>query len=305
MVPGDPSDTGKRPVIFGEVLFDAFPDGSAVLGGAPFNVAWHLKGFGLDPLFISRVGEDAEGATVLRSMEAWGMDCSGVQRDPHRPTGMVRIALDAGHPTFDILPNCAYDRIEAALALSALQDIPPPLLYHGTLAGRSALSRSALQSVRERASFRFMDINLRPPWWERPHLDAQLQGCDWLKLNDTELTALLPGTDEPHAAAAALRQRYSIGVLLLTRGASGAMILDAHGASTVSPQVVPEHELADTVGAGDAFSAVAILGLLRGWPTRRILARATDFAAAVCRVRGAVVEQKGFYTRYLERWNDE
>ncbi len=79
--------------IFGEVLFDHFPDGKRVLGGAPFNVAWHLQAFGLAPRFISRVGADAEGESVLTAMREWGMDTQAVQIDAHRPTGRVSVQI--------------------------------------------------------------------------------------------------------------------------------------------------------------------------------------------------------------------
>ena len=86
----------RRPLIFGEVLFDAFPDGSRVLGGAPFNVAWHLRALGLDPLLVSRVGADGAGDEVLRAMHDWQLDVSGVQRDPNHPTGRVPVTLEGG-----------------------------------------------------------------------------------------------------------------------------------------------------------------------------------------------------------------
>ena len=82
-----------QPLIFGEVLFDRFPDGSEVLGGAPFNVAWHLQGFGLRPRLISRIGEDRAGRRVVEAMDRWGLDTAGVQRDLRRPTGAVDIVF--------------------------------------------------------------------------------------------------------------------------------------------------------------------------------------------------------------------
>ena len=102
-------------VIFGEVLFDCFDD-EAVLGGAPFNVAWNLRGFGLDPVLISRVGADGRGEAVRTTMGSWGLDARGLQTDTGRPTGMVTITLEGGEPTFAILPDQAYDRIDAGEA---------------------------------------------------------------------------------------------------------------------------------------------------------------------------------------------
>ncbi len=130
-----------RPVVFGEVLFDTFPDGAAVLGGAPFNVAWHLQGFGLDPLFISRIGDDEPGTRVLDTMRAWGMDIRGLQVDSERPTGKVQVSFDNGQPGFSILPDQAYDFIDLEAAAGAAARAVPALLYHGSLIARHAVSR--------------------------------------------------------------------------------------------------------------------------------------------------------------------
>ena len=91
----------KRPVIFGEVLFDRFPDGSTVLGGAPFNVAWNLKALGLDPLLVSRVGRDDLGADILAAMSEWGLDTAGVQTDAGHPTGTVEVTLEDARRLLD------------------------------------------------------------------------------------------------------------------------------------------------------------------------------------------------------------
>ena len=135
-----------RIVIFGEVLYDCFPDGSVVPGGAPFNVAWHLQAFGMSPLFVSRVGEDTLGRRILDAMQEWGMDTSGLQFDARHPTGRVEITLESGQPRFDILPGQAYDFIDA-------EALPPvageTVLYHGSLALRREDSRKALERLRQ------------------------------------------------------------------------------------------------------------------------------------------------------------
>ncbi|HRV09486.1 MAG TPA: PfkB family carbohydrate kinase, partial [Acidobacteriota bacterium] len=91
-----------RPVVFGEVVFDLFPDGSEVLGGAPFNVAWHLKGLGERPLMITRIGDDQRGRAILDRMLSAGLDVAGVQMDEEHPTGTVRVLLDSAGPRFQI-----------------------------------------------------------------------------------------------------------------------------------------------------------------------------------------------------------
>ena len=123
----------NRPVIFGEVLFDHFPDGSRVLGGAPFNVAWHLRGFNSNPLVISAVGDDAEGREVLERMTSWDLMTHGVQSDKTHPTGRVTASIVNGENHFEIAKGQAWDFIDAAPALQAASDEPAGLLYHGSL----------------------------------------------------------------------------------------------------------------------------------------------------------------------------
>ena len=290
-------------MIFGEVLFDVFPDGARVLGGAPFNVAWHLAGFGLRPLFVSRIGEDALGAEVLSGMRDWGMDTRGVQIDAGHPTGTVRVSVQRGQPAFEILPDQAYDFIDAA-ACTVLAAASSTLLYHGTLAARSPVSHRALQSLRAVGLPIFVDINLRPPWWSRDGVDAALRGARWAKLNDSELTSLLDrnaaGAGSLHVMAKELRAHYGLEWIVVTRGERGACLLGAEG--LIEAQPVDVAGIVDTVGAGDAFSAVLILGLHRGWPLSMTLPRAVEFAAAVCRIRGAVSRDRDVYQTHLQRW---
>ncbi len=125
-----------RPVVVGEVLFDVFPDGGRVLGGAPFNVAWHLHAFGLSPLVATRIADDARGEEILDTMNTWGMDRAGVQVDRTAPTGQVQVDLDHGSPSFSILPDQAYDRLDSMAAVAAVEGEELALAYHGTLIAR-------------------------------------------------------------------------------------------------------------------------------------------------------------------------
>jgi fructokinase len=295
-----------RPVIFGEVLYDSFPDGD-VLGGAPFNVAWHLQGFGMQPLFISRIGRDARGEHILHTMERWGMDRAGVQVDDRHPTGTVQVTLnEQGQPTFDILPDQAYDFIAADAEAPVLDVSAPPLLYRGTLATRHGRSRDTLQALTERLGVPvFVDVNLRPPWWQREAVERGLEQARWAKLNDEELAIVAdrPLTpDELPDAGEQLRERCGLDLLVLTTGASGAWFVRAGGRQHGTPP--PLERMADTVGAGDAFSAVTILGLLRGWPPQQTLDRSLAFAAAICGQRGATAANRALYDRFLAQWNE-
>ena len=177
-----------RPIIFGEVLFDQFPDGSSVLGGAPFNVAWHLQGFGVAPLFLSCVGDDEPGRRVRHAMRDWGMDAEGLQTDPSHPTGAVNVNFAQGGHTFDILSDQSYDHIDIAFAQAVSRQIDCALLYHGTLIMRTAVTRDALQGLLADSGLpAFVDINLRDPWWRVEDLPAVFDRARWAKVNDDEL----------------------------------------------------------------------------------------------------------------------
>jgi fructokinase len=295
-----------RPLIFGEVLYDAFPDGSEVLGGAPFNVAWHLQGFGLRPLLISRIGRDARGAEIIDTMRGWGMDVAGMQQDDRHSTGSVSVTLNGGQPYFEIVPDQAWDHIESLPALSAASDCAVALIYHGTLALRSTPSQGALRELRKRiAAPACIDVNLRPPWWDRNILADLLHRAGWAKLNDAELETLVGETladqEDLECAGAVLRRHHEIETLVITRGASGALIMTGDGVFHGAPE--PVERLVDTVGAGDAFSAIALLGMLQGWPAAVTLTRALRFASDVCGMRGATAPDRSLYERHTEHWD--
>ena len=285
----------RPPHIFGEVLFDHFPDGSRVLGGAPFNVAWHLQAFGQSPLMVSRVGRDAQGEQVRAAMTAWGMSTRHLQTDPTRATGQVTVTFKDGEPAYDIVADCAYDHIDPVPAE------PCELLYHGSLAVRAAVSATTLKLLRAAGPRRvFIDVNLRPPWWQPAVVQDLLAGADWVKLNSDEL-AILSGNPATTETGRAFLQHYGLRGLLVTQGARGAQLLLADGESLqVAPR--PGTEVVDTVGAGDAFTAVMLLGLLQEWPLPLLLARAQQFAAAVVGRRGATVDQQDFYRTFTRQW---
>ncbi|NNM83413.1 MAG: carbohydrate kinase, partial [Burkholderiales bacterium] len=151
-------------VLFGEVLADRFPDGD-VLGGAPFNVARHLKAFGLNPVLITRVGNDELKDELMRRMVDCGMETLGVQIDPEHPTGQVLVHFEDGKHRFEIAPDQAYDHIHAGMAERASLSIQPDLVYFGTLAQRNKVSRRALCNLLRCDAPRMLDLNLREPWY--------------------------------------------------------------------------------------------------------------------------------------------
>jgi len=277
----------KCPVIFGEVLFDCFPDGASVLGGAPFNVAWHLQAFGLSPLMISSVGDDALGAGVRTAMRNWKMDTRGLQTDHAHPTGSVAVEFVSDEPRYTILDQRAYDHIDPANLPSVGT---AQLLYHGTLALRNARSREALECLRGTLDTTILlDVNLRDPWWSREEVLALADAADWVKLNHDELELLGDaGVADVHSRAQGFLQRHDLAGLVVTLGAKGAVAFTASG-ETAEVEPVAVQEIVDTVGAGDAFTSVLILGLVHGWPLASTLSRAQDFASRVVVQRGATI----------------
>jgi sucrose-phosphate synthase len=299
----------KRPVIFGEVLFDHFPDGSRVLGGAPFNVAWHLRGFGSNPLVVSAVGDDAEGREILERMTSWDLTTEGVQTDTAHATGRVTATVVDGENHYEIPQGQAWDFIEGGRAARAASEEPAGLLYHGTLALRTEDSWNALRALRDRIDApSFIDINLREPWWTREKVDWCFATGNWIKLNDDELHEL---TSKPAStfeqcrdAAIDLARGHDIEGVVVTRGRSGALCVIG-GEQVYEVQAPPIETFVDSVGAGDAFSAVMCLGLLQGWHHHTTLERAAAFAADLCGIRGATTTDFTLYERHLGDWAKE
>ncbi len=290
----------NRPIMFGEVLFDMFPDGGMVLGGAPFNVAWHLQAFGLAPLMITRVGADPLGRQVCSSMLDWGMDRSGLQIDSAHPTGTVNITFNDGEPEFDIVPNRAFDYIDR-YSLPPYWTTRP--LYYGTLAMRSSVSRETLWEMKSNSEgFSFMDVNLRPPWWELGDVMDALQGASCIKVNQDELMQIVQKGATVASKAEWLLDDTSAQSVLVTKGREGAMLFRPDGTYTgVAPE--PALKVVDTVGAGDAFSAVMLLGQIKEWSIELTMERAQGFASAIVGVRGAVVKDREFYRKFLQQWS--
>jgi fructokinase len=284
--------------IFGEVLFDRFDDGVEILGGAPFNVAWHLQAFQQAPLFISRIGQDQAGAKIQAAMQTWGISQAALQIDAEFPTGAVEISLNNGEPEYQILANQAYDFIDD----QSLPSIDCALLYHGSLAARQPVSGKALQNLINRHQGKvFIDINLRQPWWNQTAVAELLTQANWVKLNHQELQQLQVAGDSLEAKMRLFIERYQLEVLVVTLGEQGAWAIDENGELlTVQPDSL--QVVVDTVGAGDAFASVLLLGILKAWPLAVSLQRAQQFASALVGQRGATVSDLGFYQSFKAAW---
>lgn len=285
--------------IFGEVLFDCFPSGETVRGGAPFNVAWHVQALGDHPVFISRVGEDELGEKILDSMQSWGMDRTAVQRDPVHPTGQVDIEIVDGEPRYTITPDVAYDFIDAA-AVPALPE--GSILYHGSLCLRNPVSRSAFDRLaRSPGCSIFLDVNLRAPWWRKEEVWGWLDHTRWAKMNEDEMHELGFSGPDVRANMEALQDRFGVEQLIVTRGKSGALVRTRTGEFYEAPADLSK-PVVDSVGAGDGFSGVYLHGLLAGWPVDRLLHQAQEFAGEIVGLRGATPQEASFYA---DVWADQ
>ncbi|MGV3582554.1 MAG: PfkB family carbohydrate kinase [Methylophilus sp.] len=293
--------------LFGEVLADVFPDKS-VLGGAPFNVARHLKAFRQHPIMISRTGHDALRKEFIEELTRLRMDVSGIQTDPVLPTGQVKVIVNEHQHVFDIEANQAYDHIHAETTHHLMTSIHPEMVYFGTLAQRNLESRLALDTFLSDAKCpRFLDLNLRNPWYDLHTIKQSLLRADIVKLNDEELTIVAdyfhPNLKTLKERATLLLDQFDFHTLLITCGHTGAWAMD-HQGLVIHVEGNPIHDtLMDTVGAGDGFSAVCILGLLHHWSMDTMLNRANQFAASICQIRGAVPKDLDLYSAVMHDWN--
>lgn len=301
-------DPNGRPIVFGEAIFDVFPDGKEILGGATLNVAWHLQAFGYNPLVISRIGNDARGNLIRQTMEKWGMDTQGLQTDSQYPTGIITVSQESSGPSYRIEPNQAYDHILFDDVLADLNNNEFPLLLHGTLALRSPTSHDTLSRLREKLNIPiFADVNRRPPWWNSSIARETLRSASWVKVNEQELQAIsemesLQSNQYQKLATQVIKQYKNIEILFVTLGAEGSFAVTQDKETFYEKSVpMPATEL-DTMGGGDAFTAIAIIGLLKGWNITLLLQRANGFAASICQIPGATTTDQTIYKNHLQSW---
>lgn len=313
----------RRVMLIGEALVDEF-DEQPVAGGAPLNVARSLAALGLPATLVSRLGvsstltpgagasgADAGARLVLASMRRFGLREQGLQYDTVHATGRVSIVEEGGSHAFVIHPDAAWDHLDASAALPLLAAERPAVLYFGSLAQRSPVSRqtigSLLQAGRDQGALRYLDLNLREGSLQPELVEACLSRADWLKLNDQELQlvqrwfgegaldALQPARQLQGPVGALLR-RFGVQRLILTRGAAGYACFGASGEVLAEGTGQQDLTLVDTVGAGDAFSAMVLAAHLRGLPAAPALRLANGYAAALCGQRGPMPERDSFFT---------
>ena len=277
----------------GEVLWDMLPTG-AKPGGAPVNFAYHAQVLGANAAFVSAVGTDPLGNELIEFFRSIGLSVELVQRIDGFPTGTVGVELGpGGQPKFTIHENTAWDRIACtseALDFARKSDV----VCFGSLACRSEITRNTVKAVLDHCrteTLKVFDLNLRPPFIDKEIIESLLCRANVLKLNDDEIAVLAsmfdcPCTEMIEQAKWFLKQ-CGLQLLILTRGANGSVLLKGDEVAEHSGQALSAAEIADTVGAGDGFTAAAILGDLAGWPLDRTNETANAYASFLCTQTGA------------------
>ena len=286
-------------LVIGEILFDVFPNYRR-LGGAPFNFAYHLKNFGFDVRFISRIGRDDAGREILHKLELARFDLDDIQVDDVHSTGSVNVQLDeSGAPQFDIISDVAYDYVEFIPEYHSGLIEGARLIYFGTLVQRSKAGCVNLQAFLSRNSsetLNFCDINLRPGCYNNAIIKKSLLKADILKLNINELGKLkqiLSKKIDNDTFVHHLMATNLIRTVLLTKGELGSELITNQDSTSSRP--TEAIKVIDSVGAGDAYAAMSVAGMLKNWQPKEILKRASLFASRICEIKGAIPDSTSFY----------
>ncbi len=284
-------------VAFGEMLWDVI-DGTAHIGGAPFNLAAHAARCGLRAATVSRVGDDQLGHAALTEMARLHVDARWMTTDKQHPTGTVTVTLSNGQPSYAIHEGVAWDFVElSAASFKELTAARPRAFCFGTLAQRSEVSRRTLGLLLDvfRDAIVFYDVNLRQSYWSGPLVEAGLARATLVKVNDDEARVLggllFNGACAPEAFARAVLARHSVRAVIVTLGADGCLVCERD--KEVARCSGVKVEVADAVGAGDAFSAAFLAAWLAGATVAEAAEAGNRRGAWVASCRGAVPEEDG------------
>ncbi len=277
----------------GEALWDVLPEGKK-LGGAPANFAYHVSQFGLQSRVVSAIGEDKLGNEILDNFQGKGLHT--LIEKVEYPTGTVQVQLDnEGVPCYDIKENVAWDNIPFTDKLKQLAQKTCAVCY-GSLAQRNVVSRETINAFLDampegKGQYKIFDINLRQGFYTKEIICNSMQRCNILKINDEELVTVsrmfgYPGIDLQDKCWILLA-KYKLEMLILTCGVNGSYVFTPGSVSFVE---TPKVEVADTVGAGDSFTAAFVSAILKGKPVNEAHQLAVNVSAYVCTQNGAMPE---------------
>lgn len=286
-----------KTVGLGEVLYDVLPSGEKLLGGAPANFAYISAQLGNKSYLASRVGNDADGRRVLEKLKTDGIDISFAQIDEVRETGRVKVSFQNGQPAYRINENSAWDFLSLTEEWKSLAENCDAVCF-GSLAQRNPVSKKTINEfikLTKPDCLRVFDINLRQNFYTKNTLSESLEAADILKLNDEELPKVvglfsIKGENDLQLIEN-LRKQFDLSAICLTRGAKGSLL--------VSEEEISDHpgvktEVVNTIGAGDAFTATLVHGLLKNWNLDKINKNANTVGAFVASKSGAMPDFKEF-----------
>lgn len=275
----------------GEALWDVLPEGKKI-GGAPANFAYHVSQFGLPSCMVSAVGDDDLGREIIENFTAKGL--KQLIADVPYPTGTVQVEIDqSGVPQYEIKENVAWDNIPYTERLESLAERTTAVCF-GSLAQRNVVSRNTINRFldvvsRNEENLIVFDVNLRQGFYNKEILCNSMKRCNILKINDEELVTVsrmfgYPGIDLQDKCWILLG-KYNLKMLILTCGINGSYVFTP---GNVSFQPTPKVEVADTVGAGDSFTAAFISSVLKGKSVSEAHSLAVRTSAFVCTEKGAM-----------------
>ena len=283
-------DLKKHLVIgLGEALWDMLPSGKQ-MGGAPANFVYHVSQFGIQGVAVSALGKDALGDELMDCFERVGLQVEMPRVD--FPTGTVQVSVnEAGVPSYEIKTGSAWDNIPFTPEIEALARRATVVCF-GSLAQRSPVSRETIARFLDLLpadSLKVFDINLRQSFYSKEIIESSLNRCDILKINDEELEIVkrLLGKEDlsEEALCRDLMETYGLEMVILTCGTDGSRV---YAPKEVSVMDTPNVTVADTVGAGDAFTGAFVAALLKGSPVRKAHELAVKVSAYVCTCAGAM-----------------
>lgn len=275
----------------GEALWDVLPEGKKI-GGAPANFAYHVSQFGLPSCVVSAIGDDSLGHEIVENFTSKGLTHQ-IEKVPY-PTGTVQVEIDqAGVPQYEIKENVAWDNIPYTAMLENLAERTTAVCF-GSLAQRNVVSRNTINRFldaipAENDPLIVFDVNLRQGFYNKEILCNSMKRCNILKINDEELVTVsrmfgYPGIDLQDKCWILLG-KYNLRMLILTCGINGSYVFTP---GNVSFQPTPKVEVADTVGAGDSFTAAFISNILKGKTVAEAHSCAVQTSAYVCTKKGAM-----------------
>lgn len=275
----------------GEALWDILPEGKK-LGGAPANFAYHVSQFGLESMVVSAIGKDKLGNEILENLSEKKLNM--LIEEVQYPTGTVQVELDnEGIPCYDIKENVAWDNIPFTDKLKSIAEKTTAVCF-GSLAQRNIVSRETINTFlnlipNKKGIYKIFDINLRQGFYTKEILCRSMEQCNILKINDEELVTVsrlfgYPGIDLQDKCWILLA-KYNLEMLILTCGVNGSYVFTPGNVSFVE---TPKVEVADTVGAGDSFTAAFISALLIKKSVREAHQLAVNVSAYVCTQNGAM-----------------